>query len=146
MEPITLVSSVMAVLLPYLKRGATDLAQEVGQAACDKAKSLLDRVKERLGNDPTAVEALNKVQAKPEVYRGVIEDKLVEKIEADPSLAKELQSRLDDMGVEVIQKIKAAENVIGVEAGKMASGKVRVTQDIDGGKNIVGVKISQLGG
>jgi len=47
--------------------------------------------------------------------------------------------------LEVVQRMKEAEGVVGIEAGRVASGTARVTQEIDVAKQVTGMKIDSIG-
>jgi peptide subunit release factor 1 (eRF1) len=76
-----------------------------------------------------------------------LEDILQEKLAQDKDLVDELTQLLNEMGptVEIIQRMKEAEEVIGLEAQEMAGGQARVEQEMDKGKKITGAKIDRLG-
>lgn len=148
MEPATIISSVMAVLLPFVKKGVAEFGRAAGQGACDKAQHLLDYVKSKLSNDPTASENLATFERKPEIYRPVIEDTLKERLATDTAFVAGLEKHLAQMGpeLEVIQKIQFGKDVTGLQADAMTGGRARVTQEMDKGENVTGVKIGRIGG
>lgn len=147
MDPATIVTTVMAVLTPFVKRGVAEFGRAAGQAACDKAEQLLQFVKGKLAGDPAAASNLEKFEKKPEVYQPVIEDVLKEKVAAEPAFAAELETRAKDLGpvIVIIQEMEKGERVVGLNADEMKSGSVSVTQPIKEGTDITGARIGRIG-
>jgi hypothetical protein len=148
MEPVTaLATAVISILSPYLAKGAEEFMKAAGKDAYDKAKKILTTLKARWAGDEEARDQLARFEEKPERYQPVLEDILQEKLAQDKELVGELTQLLNEMDptVEIIQKMKEAEEVMGLEAKEMASGQVRVEQEIDKGKKITGAKFDRLG-
>jgi vacuolar-type H+-ATPase subunit I/STV1 len=148
MDPIgTLVTSVMAVLMPYVAKGAEEFARVAGEAAYNKAKSLLDTLKARLSGDKEATDSLTRFEEKPERYQPVVEDILKEKLAEDQALAEELKKLLKEMGpeLEIIQKMRVGKKVVGLEADEIAGGQAKVTQEIDEAEDVTGAKFGRIG-
>jgi hypothetical protein len=149
MEPITaiLAAKVVDVLAPYVAKGGEEFARLAGQAAYEKCKTLLDTLKNSWYGDNEASTNLKLFSDKPERYKPVMEDILKEKLDKDKELAADIQEILADIGpeLEIIQRIKVGENVIGIEADEVAGVKAKITQVIDQGKDITGAKIKRLG-
>lgn len=147
MDPATIVSTAMAVLTPFVKKGVVEFGRAAGQAACDKAQQLLEFIKGKLAGDKTASENLSTFETKPDVYKPVIEDTLKEKLTADAGFAGELEQRLKEMGpqLEIILKISDAKNVTGLVADSLAGGKVTVGVHSDKGENVTGARIGRIG-
>lgn len=141
------VSSVMAVLMPYVTKGAEAFAHLAGQAAFEKVKGLYESLKARWAGDREASDTLANFEQKPSRYRSALEDILKEKLGQDSALLAELANRLKEMGpvLNVVQKLQGAEGVVGAQVDELAGGRVNVAQDIEGGKNIVGAKIGKIG-
>jgi len=143
----TLVANIIAVLMPYVKKGADEFACAVGKAAgedaANKAKNLLTTLKARWKGDKEATESLSNFEEKPERYQSVLEDILKEKLDEDKELATKLAKIIEDMGqptLKIIQKMKRGEDVTGVEAKKLTGGKIEVEQDIEEATNVTGAK------
>jgi hypothetical protein len=149
MDPMTtsVVSAVMGVVMPYVTKGAEEFAKLAGEAAFQKAKGLMDTVRKRFAADSEAAAVITQFEQKPQRYEPVVSDILAEKVEADPAFARELKKQVDALGPElvIIQRIRDADSVTGLELGEMRSGKAGVRQDIEGGRNITGAKIDKLG-
>lgn len=141
-----LVTNVMAVLMPYVTKGAEEFTRAAGQAAYEKAKSLLATLKARWAGDKEATENLDRFEEKPQRYQPVLEDILKEKLTEDKDLANELAQLLKEIGptLEVIQKMKEAEDVTGLKAKEMG-GTAKVTQEIEKAKKVTGAEIDCIG-
>jgi hypothetical protein len=149
MDPvaISLASSVIGVLMPYAKKGAEEFISSAGKDAYEKSKAILETLKRRWSGDEEATETLEHFEQKPERYKSAIEDILEEKLAQDKDLAEELQKILKDMGpdLEIIQIIKTAENITGLEADDFIKGKAKVTQEMDHAKDVTGTRIKRIG-
>jgi hypothetical protein len=149
MDPIItgLVTSVITVLTPYVKKGAGEFANAAGEVAYEKAKGLLATLKKRWVKDKEASTQLENFEKKPERYQPVLEDILAEKLSEDKEFADELAQILKEMGptLEIIQKMEEAEDVTGLEAEEMAGGKAKVEQEIGKAKNVTGAKFKRIG-
>jgi hypothetical protein len=149
MDPITigLASSIMGVLMPFVKKGAEEFISSAGKDAYEKSKTILENLKSRLSGDEEAVETLKHFEEKPERYKSAVEDILREKLAQDKGLAGELQRMLKDMGpnLDIIQKMKTAENVTGLQVDKIMSVRAKVIQEIERAKDVTGAKIKRIG-
>jgi len=94
MDISTLVPAVMALLAPFVAKGAEEFARTAGKAAAEKAGALLRTLRERWSKDDEAKDALTKFEQKPERYRPVVEDILTEAVKADPAFAQALSQIL----------------------------------------------------
>jgi hypothetical protein len=122
----------------------------VGDVAYQRAKALMDTLKERWAGrteHKEASDALGNFEKKPERYAPVLQDVLEEKIAADPDLAGELTRRTQELGpfIEIIQRLENAEGVTGLEAKEMTGGKASINQEIKGSRNVTGAKIDRIG-
>jgi len=142
-----LVTNVIAILAPYLAKGAKEFVEVAGEVAYEKAKSLLATLKAKLAGDKEATENLENFEKKPERYQPVMEDILKEKLAQDEDLAAELDRQVKEMGptLEIIQKMKVAKDAKGLEADEFAKGKAKVIQEIDEAENVIGAKIGRIG-
>lgn len=147
MDPATIVTTVMAVLTPFVKKGVAEFGRAAGQAACDKAEQLLGYLKGKLAGDPAAASNLEKFEKKPEVYQPVIEDVLKEKVAAEPAFAAELETRAKELGpvLVIIQELEKADRSVGLHADELKSGNVSVTQKIKDGTDVTGARIGRIG-
>ena len=94
MDISTLVPAVMALLAPFVAKGAEEFAKTASKAAAEKAGALLDTLRERWSKDDEAKDALARFEQKPERYRPVVEDILTEAVKADPAFAQALSQIL----------------------------------------------------
>src|SRR6266702_483262 len=144
MDPaiVDLATKVVAVLLPFVSKGAEEFASKIGDAAYEKAKNLLATLKQRWSGDKEATESLMRFEEKPERYKPVLEDILVEKLTEDHDLAAQVARLLQEMGptLEVIQQMEEGKNIIGIKATEMRRGRARVTQDITKAEGVTGAE------
>src|SRR2546421_8734024 len=110
MDPaiVDLATKVVAVLLPFVSKGAEEFATKVGDTAYEKAKNLLSTLKQRWSRDTEATESLVRFEQKPERYKTVLEDILQEKIVEDHDLAAQVAQLLQELGptLEIIQQME----------------------------------------
>jgi hypothetical protein len=149
MDPaiIDLSTKVMAILLPFLTKGAEEFASKVGDAAYEKAKTLLTVLKQKWAGDKEATESLALFEKKPQRYQAVLEDILQEKLVEDHDLATQVARLLQEMGptLEIIQRMEEGKDIIGLKAREMRSGRVRVSQDISQAEGVTGAELDTLG-
>lgn len=147
MEPATIVAGVIAVLTPYVKKGAREFAEAAGEAGYAKAKALLQTLRARWAGDAEASDTLDRFEQKPDRYAPVLEDIMQEKIDADPGLAGELDGMLRELAptLEILQQLDTARNVTGLKAGRVSGGNTRVTQTIRDADGVTGASIDHLG-
>lgn len=150
MDPVSIAAGVGALLAPYLKKAAEEFAGEAGKYVQEKAKGLWEKLRAKFEGDPPAEKTLERFEADPEGARPDFEAQLEKKVTEDPSLRDELAQALAELKrqapyVRVVQRLKEAEEVTGVEARRLARGTVDVTQDLEKGKKVVGVKLDEIG-
>ena len=146
---MSLITAIMAVLTPFVKKGAEEFIGAAGQDTYEKAKTIFVKLKERWSSDEDreALDILTNFEKKPERYQLILEDILQEKLATDKELFNQLSRLFQEMGpkLEIIQKMTEAEDVTGLKANKMNQGNATVTQDINQSKNIVGADIDSIG-
>jgi len=142
-----LTGSVLSVVTPYVTRSADEFAKLVGETAFEKAKALFAALKHKFSPDREAADTLAHFEEKPQRYQPVLADILSEKLAKDPEFAADLDRHIKGMGpvLEVVQRMKEAEGVVGIQANRMSAGTARVTQEIDMAKQITGIKIDNIG-
>jgi SOS response regulatory protein OraA/RecX len=149
MDPaiIDLTTKVMTILLPLVSKGAEEFAGKVGDAAYEKAKSLLMAIKQKWSGDQEVVENLARFEEKPERYKVVLEDILREKLSDDRDFASKLSQQLREIGpaLEVIQEMDEGRNITGLRAKEMGSGKAKVTQHITKADSVTGADLDIIG-
>lgn len=144
MEPATIVSGVMAILVPYVAKGARELVETVGEVGYQKAGELMKRLKARFAGDREAETVIEMFEAKPERYEAAVEEVIAERVAADPELARELTEQLEQAGpaLRVFQEMDTARNVTGIRAGALRSGNAEVTQKARVADGMTGIDIS----
>jgi hypothetical protein len=142
-----LAAKVIGVLAPYAAKGAEEFAQAAGQAACDKVKGLLAKLKERWAGDDEAELSLTQFEKKPERYRTSLEDLLKEKLAEDPGLVNEVKTLLAGLGpqLDVIQKMDVGKKISGLDVKEMTGGRARVEQEIRQAEDVTGARIERIG-
>src|SRR5690348_7349270 len=143
-----LAATVIAIISPYLAKGAEEFARSAGKAAFDGTKALVERLGRWWKNDPIADAAAKSLPSDPQHYGKMLGAQLEHQLTKDEALAKDLRSLVDQMGpsVDVIQKIEVARGVTGADIGSLISGQVRVQQDIRDAQDVVGFKADKVGG
>jgi hypothetical protein len=146
MDPaiVDLSTKVMAILLPFITKGAEEFATKVGDVAYEKAKALLSTLKQRWSGDKEATESLVRFEEKPERYKMVLEDILQEKLSEDKDLAAAVTRLLQEMGptVQIFQKLEGLEDSTAIKVDKMKTGSMNIDQDA---KNIKRTDLINLG-
>lgn len=149
MELASLVTAVMTVITPFVKKGAEEFIGGAGKDAYEKAKTIFNKLKERWAGaeDKEALSLLNNFEKKPERYQLILEEVLQENLAQDKELFDQLSILFQEIApkLEVIQNMNEASDVTGLKANKMNKGTARVIQDINQGKNILGAEIDSIG-
>jgi hypothetical protein len=151
MDPATIAAGAAALLSPYLKKAGEEFAGEAGKYVQEKARDLWQKIRAKLDGDPPARVVLDKFEANPDAHVGEFTVKVQEKIAADKPLADEISAGVADVKrnapyVRVVQRIKEAEDVVGVKANSLKTGTVDLDQALDVAKGkIVGVDIGDIG-
>jgi hypothetical protein len=149
MDPaiVDLATKAMAVLLPFVSKGAEEFATKVGDAAYEKARTLLTTLKQRWSGDKEATETVMRFEEKPERYKTALEDILQEKLTEDHDLVTQVAQLLQEMGptLEIIQQMEEGKDITGLKAKEMRSGRAKVTQDIIKAEGVTGAEFDTLG-
>lgn len=149
MDPaiVDLATKAMAVLLPFVSKGAEEFASKVGDAAYEKAKTLLATLKQKWSGDEEATESLVRFEEKPERYKLVLEDILQEKLVEDHDLAVQVTWLLQEIGpwLEITQQMDEGKDITGLKAREMRSGQARVRQDIVKAESVTGAQFDSIG-
>ena len=143
----TLTGSVLAVITPYVSKGAEEFAKLAGAAAFEKTKALFAAIKHRLSPDKEAADTLGRFEEKPQRYEPVLRDILAERLAKDPEFAAELERYVKEIGpvMEIVQRQKEAEGIVGFQGSEVSGGSVRVVQEMDKAKNVIGAKVDKFG-
>jgi hypothetical protein len=160
MDPATIAASVVALLVPYLKKATEEFAGEAGKFAGEagkgaalfvqeKAKALCERLRSKFASDTPAVETFNRFASDPDAHKGEMETQLASKLIDDKPLQDELAAALAEVKraapqIRVVQKMKEAEAVVGLRAKRMTRGTAEVTQEIEKAKNTTGIEFDEI--
>jgi hypothetical protein len=129
MDPVTLAGTAVALVGPYVAKGAEELAKKAGGEVVPRVvKQLWDAVRGRLAGK----EALADVEAKPDDQRrwAALELQLEKALEADPGFRDAVAKLVSDIPEEKRAAIRQIANVTGDR---------NVTTQIAGGGNQVNV-------
>jgi hypothetical protein len=129
MDPVTLAGTAVALVGPYVAKGAEELAKKAGGEVVPRVvKQLWDAVRGRLAGK----EALADVEAKPDDQRrwAALELQLEKALEADPGFRDAVAKLVSDIPEEKRAAIQQIANVTGDR---------NVTTQIAGGGNQVNV-------
>src|SRR5262245_28379929 len=100
MDIATLAASAVAILTPYLSKGADALAsalgKKVGKEASEAGSHLLNLLRRQFSDDKEASEQLTKFEDGPELHASALESVLLERLKKDRKLAGELREFLAD--------------------------------------------------
>jgi hypothetical protein len=150
MDPASIAAALGALPVPFLKKAAEDFAGEAGKYVQGRAKTLWERIRSRLEGDPTAKETLDDFAADPEGRKKEFEAVVGGRVAEDASLRDELAAALAEIQrqaphVTVVQRMKEAEKLTGVEARAFRRGTVEVTQEVESAKDVHGAKFDEIG-
>jgi hypothetical protein len=147
MDPITLVTSAVALLTPYVAKGAEEFAKELGKDAADKAKELYTYLKNKFSADSEESEVLSLFEKKPEKYERTLTDVLQERARTDSEFAGELEKHVNSAGpyIKVVQSLKGSRKGVGAEVDKARSGTFDIHQEAENSEEIVGFRAKEAG-
>jgi hypothetical protein len=147
MDPVTLVSSAIALLSPYLAKGAEEFAKELGKEAAEKTKDLFGFLKKTFTHDSEESQVLSLFEKKPEKYQPMLSEVLEERAKTDKVFASELEKHVQSSGpyIKVLQKLKDSKDVVGAEVKKARTGKFDIQQEAERGERLVGFKGDEVG-
>jgi hypothetical protein len=145
----------LEILVPVLVGALLRVAGKVGDGVLstieEQSKQAANGVVAKLrawwSRDKLASDELTRFQDEPDMYRPVIEARLVKKLTAEPDMQREFEALVTGMGpqVEVFQKIAQANGVTGARIEELVRGHVRVEQQMDTAENVTGAEIKRLG-
>jgi hypothetical protein len=122
MDPVTIATAAVSLLLPFFKSVGGQLAQRVGQDLGDAARRtvnrLYDTIRARVAGDRFATEALASVAQQPDDQRGqgALQYALTHIVAADPAFGQALAALIEEAGA-------AGANVVDIhDAGAVAVG------------------------
>lgn len=145
----------LEVLVPVLVGALLRVVGKVGDgvlsAVEEQSKQAANKVVAKLrawwSSDKVASDELTRFQDEPDVYRPVIEARLVKKLTAEPDMQREFEALVNGIGpqVEVFQEIAQAKGVTGARIEELVRGHVHVGQKMDQAENVTGAEIKRLG-
>jgi hypothetical protein len=141
MDPLTIATSVVTILGPYVSKAGEEFAKAVGQAAVDKASKLLGWLKDSFAGDASATKDLTRFERDPKSFELGLKEAIREKAEADPAFAQEATRRVADIGpvITIFQDIVDGKIVVGVE-GDVRRGKVTIEQKVEKADDVTGIR------
>jgi hypothetical protein len=161
MDPLTmtLATSAVAILTPFLKKGAEKFAEEfggeagkkVGELVVDKTKKPFSKLKEKLSGNEEADMNLKLFERNPDNYTENFEKVLARELDNDKNFAQEVDRLVNEIKetspsiVTIIEKAKA-KNITGTRIKEMTAGNSRTEiKDSQADESIVGTEVDRLG-
>jgi hypothetical protein len=143
----TLAASVIALVTPYLVKGAEEFAKEAGGAAFETVKALADRLRSWWGGDPVAAAAGENLAKEPEEYASLLAQRLTTALAKDKDLAADLTKLTSSVGpyAEIVQNIQVARGVTGAKIKSLVEGRLKIVQTIDKAVNTTGLDADTFG-
>jgi hypothetical protein len=142
MDPVTLATTTVALLSPYLIKAGEKAAEEVGKALPDVPGKIWRAIMTRVTGQPTAEEAVKDVLQSPTDAdnQGRFRQELRKALEADSTFATELEQLLGEAqrqrGDTIMNTGTGAVTIGGGVA--VGAGGVAVQGDVAGGINMGG--------
>ncbi|WP_433971891.1 hypothetical protein [Tunturiibacter lichenicola] len=147
MDPITLVTSAITLLSPYVAKGAEEFAKELGKDAAPKVKELYAYLKGKFSASSEESQLLSLFEKKPEKYEKALTDVLEERARTDPEFAGELEKHVNGVGpyIKVVQSLKDSDKAVAAEVKKARAGTFDIDQNAVNVKEIIGFKAEESG-
>lgn len=150
MDPLTLAAAVVALLKPFITKAADQFAGEAGRAVWDKTATLFTRVRSTLAKDPAVRDTVDKFVREPDAQADAVQAALARDFQCDPAFFAEVEALIADIKrtgphVAVVQQMKVAEDVVGIEAKRMGRGSASVRQETDHAIRMTGARIDEIG-
>ena len=142
MDPATLAATALgSFVLPYVKMGADKLAEHISQNAgngaaefaTDLAHKVWDKVSSLFESD-VEKGTLQQFQKQPELIQPVVQSMLTDKLQADPTLAKEVQALVQS-------STPGVSNAGALIQGAYIAGVVQAQGAHISGGNVAGVQL-----
>jgi hypothetical protein len=156
---VTLATSAVAILIPFLKKGAEKFAEEfggeagkkAGEVVVDKTKKLFSKLKEKLSGNEEADMNLKLFERNPDNYGENFEKVLATELDKDKNFAQEVDRLVNEIKetspriVTIIENAKA-KNITGTDVEDMKTGSSRTEiRDSTAEDSIVGTRVKRLG-
>lgn len=117
-----LITGVLALVAPYLAKGAEAFAVEAGKAALEKAKALLAKVRDHWEGDKQATQTLQRFERDPKANRAEFEETLQTSISKDEQFANDLKDMLN-AALAITQVADFVEKQTGIRTKKITISK-----------------------
>jgi hypothetical protein len=104
MDPISLATSAVALLIPFIIQMGGRVAEHMGDALARSGQTVVERlyqrVRARVTGEPYAEQALQRLEQQPDNdrRRRAFEDALADLLQAEPSFAEDIQRLVEDAG------------------------------------------------
>ena len=98
MDPITIASSALAFLTPYLAKAGAEVSKKAVGAAWEKVGEIHKAIQERLAQEKDSYpkETLKRYEKEPTKRKQAMQETLAEVLEKDPDFARKLTKMLKD--------------------------------------------------
>lgn len=148
MDPITLVTSAVTLLSPYVAKGAEEFAKDLGKDAAQKTKELYTYLKNKFNADSEESQVLSLFEKKPEKYEDALTDVLQERARSDSEFASELEKHVNSTApyIKVVQSLEGSKRAVGADVEKATSGTFDIRQDAKNSEEVIGFKAKEVGG
>jgi hypothetical protein len=166
---MTIAASVIAILTPFLKKGAEKFAEEIGKSieesggeagkrvgeiVVDKTKMLFDKLKDKISGNEEATMNLRLLEKDPEneAYAQSFQKVLAKELDNDKNFAQDVEKQIKEIKqsnpqVKAIIEKAEAENLTAIRA-KSISGGSNVEANIRDSKarqNLTGIDVGEIG-
>jgi hypothetical protein len=147
MKMETLTASVIALVSPYLAKGTEEFAKEVGGAAFETVKALVERLRKWWSGDPVAAAAAENLAKEPEEYASLLGQRLNAALAKDKDLAADLTKLASSAGpyAEIVQNIQIANGVTGAKIKSVVDGHLKIVQTMGAAVNTTGLEADSFG-
>jgi len=167
---MTIAASAVAILTPFLKKGAERFAEEIGKSVeeaggeagkrvgeivIDKTKKLFDKLKQKLSGNEEATMNLKLLEKNPEneTYAENFQKVLARELDKDKNFAQDLDKQIKEIKqlnpqVRTIIERAEAENLTAIRAGSISGGSnvEAHIKDSKAIKNLTGIDVGEIGG
>jgi hypothetical protein len=142
MDPVTIGTTVVTLLAPYVADAGKELVKAVGEAGVERAKALLQTLRSRLAGDPLATRDLERFEKDPTTYAPGLQETIAARAQEDPAFSSEIEKQLDGAGpiVEIIQQFTHAKNLTGADVETAAAGSFSIAQKGETADDVTGFK------
>lgn len=147
MSVTALAASVVAVLTPYIVKGAESVAGELGKKALGKGEALLSSLWARWKGKPDAETILSKFVDDPEVGKANFQTELALDLATDEAFREAVQSVVNGSSPQAFQQqiVRNAAVVTGPEILRLVKGAATQIQDVQSAALVEGPKIGTIG-